>query len=109
MEALLLFQSVDTTLCPSAYLMRLCTTLVKFNGWHMFEYCKPLYDLQTYTEKMRVGSSFQGVLTLAHTRAIPPEQLGFDVGADSITCVRLNLAGGLRMRMRKKPLRSKYP
>ena len=50
----------------------------------MFEYCKPLYDLQTYTEKMHVGDSFQGVLTLAHTRAIPPEQLGFNVDSDSL-------------------------
>ena len=76
---------VDTTMCPSAYLMWLRTTLVKFtDGWHMFEYCKPLYDLQTYTEKMRVGNGFQGVLTLAHTYAIPPEQLGFNVDAGTL-------------------------
>ena len=28
---------------------------------------------------MRVGADFQGVLTLAHVFAIPPEQLGFNV------------------------------
>jgi len=50
----------------------------------MFEYCKPLYDLQTYTEKMRVGDSFQGVLTLAHAFAFPPEKLGFNVDSDSL-------------------------
>ena len=76
---------VDTTMCPSPYLMWLRTTLVKFtDGWHMFEYCKPLYGLQTYTEKMRVGSGFQGVLTLAHTYTVPAEQLGFNVGSGSL-------------------------
>ena len=76
---------VDTTMCPSPYLMWLRTTLVKFtDGWHMFEYCKPLYDLQTYNEKMRVGSGFQGVLTLAHTYTVPAEQLGFNVDSGSL-------------------------
>ena len=73
---------VDTTLCPSDELMWLRTTLVKFrDGWRLFEFCKQIGDLQTYTERMRVGAGadFQGVLTLAHVYAIPPEQLGFNV------------------------------
>ena len=70
----------DTTLCPSDELMWLGTTLVKFrDGWRLFEFCKQIGDLQTYTERMRAGADFQGVLTLAHVYAIPPEQLGFNV------------------------------
>ena len=45
----------------------------------MFEFCKQITDLQTYTGKLRVGEDFQGVLTLAHVYAIPPGQLGFNV------------------------------
>ena len=61
--------------------MWLCTTLVKFrDGWRLFEFWKQIGDLQTFAERMRVGADFQGVLTLAHVYAIPPEQLGFDVG-----------------------------
>ena len=37
------------------------------------------WDLQTYTEKLRVGADFQGVLALAHVYASPPEKLGFNV------------------------------
>ena len=71
---------VDTTMCPAPHLMWLRTTLVKFaDGWRMYEYCKPLTELQSYNEKIRVDDSFQGVLTLAHTYAIPPEQLRFNV------------------------------
>ena len=71
---------VDITLCPSDELMWLRTTLVKFrDGWRLFEFCTQLGDLQTYTEKLRVGADFQGVLTLAHVCAIPPKQLGFNV------------------------------
>ena len=71
---------VDTTLCPSDELMWLRTTLVKCrDGWRLFEFCKQFGDLQTYTERMRVGADFQGVLTLAHVYAIPPVQLGFNV------------------------------
>ena len=71
---------VDTTLCPSDELMWLRTTLVKFrDGWRLFEFCKQIGDLQTFTERMRVRADFQGVLTLAHVYAIPPEQLGFNV------------------------------
>ena len=71
---------VDTTLCPSDELMWLRTTLVKFaDGWRLFEFCKQVCDLQGLTEKMRVGRGFQGVLTLAHVYAIPPERLGFNV------------------------------
>ena len=70
---------VDTTLCPNDELMWLRTTLVKFrDGWRIFEFCKQS-DLQTYTEKLRAGADFQGVLTLVHVYAIPPEQLGFNV------------------------------
>ena len=60
--------------------MWLRTTLVKFrDGWRLFEFCKQIGDLQTFTERMRVGADFQGVLTLAHVYAISPEQLGFNV------------------------------
>ena len=56
--------------------MWLRTTLVKFtDGWHLFEFG----DLQSFTEKTRVGKGLQGVLTLAHVYAIPPEQWGFNV------------------------------
>ena len=56
------------------------TQVNKFrDGWRLFEFCKQIGDLQTYTERMRVGADFQGVLTLAHVYAIPPEQLGFNV------------------------------
>ena len=60
--------------------MWLRTTLIKFrDGWRLFEFCKQIGDLQTYTERMRVGADFQRILTLAHVCAIPPEQLGFNV------------------------------
>ena len=73
-------EHVDTTLCPSDELMWLRTTLVTFrDGWRLFEFCKQIGDLQTFTERLRVGANFQGVLTLAHVYAIPPEQLGFNV------------------------------
>ena len=49
------------------------------DGWRLFEFCTQIGDLQTYTERMRVGADFQGVLTLAHVYAIPPGQLYFNV------------------------------
>ena len=71
---------VDTTLCPSDELMWLRAALVTFrDGWRLFEFCKQIGDLQTFTERLPVGANFQGVLTLAHVYAIPPEQLGFNV------------------------------
>ena len=94
---------VDTTMCPSPYLMWLRTTLVKFrDGWHMFD------DLQTYTEKMCVGSGFQGVLTLAHTML-------FHLSSWALMWIQAlclhwpNLLKGLQTRFNQKPLRLKYP
>ena len=41
--------------------------------------CKQIADLQDLTEKLQGGRGFQGVSTLAHVYAIPPEQLGFNL------------------------------
>ena len=71
---------MDKTLCPSDELMWLRTTLVKFTyGWHLYEFCKQIADLQDLTERFQVARGFQGVLALAHVYAIPPGQLGFNV------------------------------
>ena len=47
--------------------MWLRTTLVKFtDGWHLYEFCKQIADLQDLTVRLQVGKGFQCVLRLAH-------------------------------------------
>ena len=85
-------QCVDTTLCPSAVLMWLRTTLVKYmHGWEVYEYAQPISELDSFEEPIPQRDSVLCVITIAHTYAVPAEFLGFEVDDGVLPSSQINL------------------
>ena len=63
---------VDTTLCPSAILMWLRITLVKYvHGWEVYEYAQPISELASFEEPIpQRDSSFASSLLLTVTQCL---------------------------------------
>ena len=79
---------VDTTVAPASELMWLRTTLVcrEGSGWEVLEFCEAIGDLPGgIDEEILFPETVLEVITLAHKRAMPAENLGFfmpDYGLD---------------------------
>ena len=85
-------QCVDTTLCPSAILMWLRTTLVKYvHGWEVYEYAQPISELASFEEPIPQRDSVLCVITIAHSYSVPAEFLGFEVDDGVLPSSQINL------------------